>query len=67
MAEDWTACCRQVEEAPQRPRVLVKIASTRTHLPGQSGHFVDFRWEMVELARQAGEELDDGEGQESDG
>ncbi len=67
MAGDWQACRRQVKEMPQQRRLWAKITPTRTHLAGQAGHLVDFRREMVELARQAGTELDEAEGQESDG
>ena len=67
MAEDWQALgLREVEEARQRHRLWARITPTRTHLAGQAGHLVDFRPEMVELARQAGAELDEAEGQESD-
>ncbi len=50
-----------------RRRLWAKITTTRTYLAGQAGHLVDFRREMAELARQAGGELDEAEGQESDG
>ncbi len=51
---------------PQR-RLWAKITPARIYLAGQAGHLVDFRREMAELARQAGAELDEAEGQESDG
>jgi len=50
-----------------RRRLWAKITPTRTHLAGQAGHMVDFRRELVELARQAGAEMDEVEGQESNG
>jgi cytochrome c biogenesis protein ResB len=50
-----------------RRRLWAKISATRTYLAGQAGHLVDFRRDMVEMARQAGAELDKVEGQESDG
>jgi hypothetical protein len=50
-----------------RRRLWAKITPTRTHPAGQANHPVDFRREMVELAWQAGAELDEVEGQESDG
>jgi hypothetical protein len=67
MAENWTACRRQVEEARQRRRLWAKITATRTYLAGQACHPVDFRRGMVGLVRQAGVELDEVEGQDSDG
>ncbi len=50
-----------------RRRLWAKITPARIYLAGQAGHLVDFRREMAELARQAGAELDEAEGQESDG
>ena len=49
-----------------RRRLWAKITPARTYLAGQVGRLVDFRREMAELARQAGAELDEAEGQESD-
>ena len=48
-------------------RLWAKITETRTHLAGRAGHLVDFCREMVGLARRADAELDEVEGQESDG
>ena len=56
-----------MEEAAQRRRLWAKMTPTCAHLAGQDSGLVDFRREMVELARQAGAELDEVEGQESDG
>jgi cytochrome c biogenesis protein ResB len=50
-----------------RRRLWAKITPARVHLAGQAGHLVDLRREMGELAQQAGAELDEAEGQESDG
>ena len=50
-----------------RRRLWAKITPARTHLAGQVGHLVDFRREMAGLAWQAGAEMDEVKGQESDG
>ena len=67
MAEDWQALgLREVEEARQRRRLWAKITLTRTRLAGQASNLVDVHRGMVELVRQAGAELDEVKGQESD-
>lgn len=50
-----------------RRRLWAKITPTRIYMAGQSGHLLDFRREMAELAQRAGAEMDEEKGHASDG